>query len=253
MNHKKKSVRIGFIGTGTEVGKSYAACALARELRQQGKRTLALKPIESGVSLSGQPAHVSRAPRLVVDPTTSFPRLHDGQITDAESLMKAAGLGARSLYELADPVSPHLAARREGIEILIQGVAQWVDELVTESQAEYLVLETAGGALSPVHAAFDNLDLLQFAQVDVIVLVAPNRLGVLHDVAATLRCVEARGLVTDLVVLSDAHDRVATDASYSTNLQELQKVVIPRSTKNTPRVHGLAYRGSFNFWDALSS
>ena len=43
-------MRVVVLGTGTDVGKSFVTARLAAALHASGRRTLALKPIESGVA-----------------------------------------------------------------------------------------------------------------------------------------------------------------------------------------------------------
>jgi dethiobiotin synthetase len=118
-----------------------------------------------------------------------------------------------------DPVSPHLAARRVGASIDLVALATQATELRRE--AEGVVVELAGGLLTPLAAGALNVDLAQKLDPTRVVVVAPDRLGVLHDVGATLHASARLGLGVFGLVLSE----VATpDASSGTNATEVADI-----------------------------
>jgi dethiobiotin synthetase len=200
--HRK---RVVLLGTGTGVGKTYVSRQLALAWRRSGVATLALKPLESGY-----------------DP-------RNPESSDAAQLAEAAGAGAPPLYFWSDPVSPHLAARRNEQVIELRAVAEWVRGQEDKAfgadpvgTGGITLIESAGGVFSPLGAGFTNLDLALRLQPALIVLAAPDSLGVLHDVTATLRAMAP--LRPQILALS--HSR-APDASTGTNAAELENVVFP--------------------------
>src|SRR5690606_8031565 len=64
------------------------------------------------------------------------------------------------------------------------------------------------------------------------VLVAPDSLGVLHDVTATLLGLQQAGARPDLLVLSRARE---PDLSTGTNRRELEELIFPRLGEAAPR------------------
>lgn len=208
------------VGTGTDVGKTYVARQLARLYRARGGACLALKPIESGV-----------------DPAQRVAGRLSG---DAAALADAANAGAAPLYGLREPISPHLAARREQRAIDLEAVAAYVaaqeqnflsqleatasDAGATGSGAglpPLCLIESAGGLFSPISDELNNWDLARALAPDVIVLVAPDSLGVLHDIQATLRGIAP--VLPQLLVMSEARP---ADAATGTNLAEVERVVL---------------------------
>jgi dethiobiotin synthetase len=205
--------RIVVVGTGTGVGKTHAASALAAAAVATGRTALALKPIESGVGLD-----VSDADRLA-----SFGSFHVKQ----------------SLYALARPVSPHRAAWDQGLTIDLRAVVAWVDG---HPSADMLIVETAGGLLSPLAPPATNLDLTALLRPTSVVLVAMNRLGVLHEVAACLAALRSQApqLPTPFVLLQSL---AAPDVSSPTNPVDLLLLgptpnvcVLPYGPPNAPAV-----------------
>lgn len=194
--------RIVLLGTGTGVGKTYFGARLAESLLRQGFATLALKPIESGVAPDA------------------------GELTDAARLASASGRGAEHCYALPEPLSPHLAARRAGVSIDLARVASWVREHEeAQPHLDFTLVESAGGALSPVSEKATNFDLARALEPAIWVLVAPDALGVLHDVRATLLALEALGRRPDHVVLCQARP---LDTSSGTNAAELERLGVCR-------------------------
>jgi dethiobiotin synthetase len=89
----------------------------------------------------------------------------------------------------------------------------------------WLLLETAGGAFSPLSSRTTNRDLATILEPAIWVLVASDSLGVLHDVRATLTALDAVGRRPDFLVLSQARD---ADSSTGTNERELRRVGLPK-------------------------
>jgi 8-amino-7-oxononanoate synthase len=195
--------RVVLLGTGTGVGKTRVGAALARALRVRGQAVLGLKPVESGVS----PGSVGE---------------------DALGLATAAGhpVPPGALF-LREPLSPHLAAEREGVRLDVASLQEWVWREEASFRLAHpdgwLLVETAGGVFSPLAPSFTNFELgLSLGRARWI-LIAPDALGVLHELSATLEAMRARGRQPDLVVLSAARE---PDLSTGTNAHELRRLGI---------------------------
>lgn len=201
--------RMLVLGTGTEIGKTYTSCQMVGALGRAGHRVLALKPVESGIRESAT--------------------LGDWQQLGAQ------GLGPkRPLFALRAPVSPHLAARAEGQRIETPLIRAWIEDWERKETPDFTLIEAAGGAFSPLGDEETNADLLAALEWDLVVLVAPDRLGVLHDVRSCLlglaRSVPVRGAGVAVVpvhgvILSQGRGGVE-DASFGTNAAELDQMVL---------------------------
>src|SRR5215469_11918365 len=150
--------RIFFItGTDTGAGKTVLTVLLTRYLRLQGVNVAALKPICSG----------GRG--------------------DARKIFGASH-GVLSLDEINPwhfkaAIAPSLAARREGKKLKMAQVAAHARAM--QKRFEVLLIEGAGGLLSPLGDNFNSRDLM--LQLDAVpVIAAPNRLGVVNHVLLTL-------------------------------------------------------------------
>jgi len=204
--------RLIVLGCGTGVGKTHASSALLRGLTAATRATLGLKPIETGIATAlGAPPPESDAATLSRASSHPTARPHP-------------------LYSFREPISPHLAARRQGREVDIAAVSQWVsqceEELTTRiapHMAPYVLVETAGGVFSPVSQSATNFDLACALEPAIWILLAADALGVLHDVTATLEAMRTRGRAADHLVLSASR---APDASTGTNATELSMLRI---------------------------
>jgi dethiobiotin synthetase len=153
-----KHAMVFVTGTSTGVGKTVLTCLLTESLRASGSSVVALKPLCSG----------SRA--------------------DARKLRAAAGR-VLSLEEVNPwwfraSLTPWLAARLEGRRVQMKEVVERVRSI--QRRFDGVLVEGAGGLLSPLGDGFDARDLIVRLRPRILV-VAMNRLGVLNEVLLTLR------------------------------------------------------------------
>lgn len=192
------------LGTGTGIGKTFVTSALASALAvMTGARIAAIKPILTGEEEAGG---------------------DDASILSAASNVPVP----RPRYWFREPVSPHLAARHAGEVIDLAEVGRWVESV----DADWLLVETAGGVFSPVAPGVTNLDLAAHLRPDLTLLIARDGLGVLHDVSACLLALRSAdvGLPLPWVVLN----AVQQDPSTGTNAAELRDHVLPGLRFNVP-------------------
>lgn len=193
------------LGTGTGVGKTYASTVIMDLLVGHfAGVVMGLKPVESGVLDPNQSdaSHLGAHSRPVLAPEHAF--------------------------ALRAPLSPHLAAGLECQDISVEAIANWVRGRTSMSPSrpgstDWLLLETAGGAFSPLNPRETNATLAQALNPSLCVLVAPDRLGVLHDLSATLIALEKVSRRPDLILL-DTPDVI--DSSTGTNRKEIEQLKI---------------------------
>jgi dethiobiotin synthetase len=231
--------RLVIVGTGTGVGKTHVACTLLETRAELGFEAIGLKPIETGVV--GGAGEKTDQERLW-EASQAF---HVKQRTPPTFHVK------RALYTWPDPVSPHLAARRSGAQIDLTAVRHWA----LDHAAPLTILETAGGLFSPLGPSLTNFDLVRALAPAAVLLVAPDRLGVLHDLTATLGWASARGLTLSAVALSAPEH---PDASTGHNASELALLdiahpltVFPRAPTTAPESRAAA--GTILRWLEASS
>ena len=206
------------VGTGTGVGKTYVSVALVTAWRKLGVSAIGLKPVETGVE-PGREAE------------TDARRLKEAAGTDGGAGVEAEGglFHVKHPVETASPpgpphrfvppISPHLAARQAGTAIHLSALRAW-----TLAHPRPLLVETAGALFSPLSPSATNFDFVLALEPCQLLLVAADRLGVLHDLTVTLALMRARGRGPDAIVLSAP----APDTSTGTNAGELASLGIAR-------------------------
>lgn len=98
-----------------------------------------------------------------------------------------------------DPVSPHLAAEREGRRIRLDQVLEPI-----RSFEGTLVAEGAGGLLVPLAPDLMQTDLMKALELPAVV-VARDELGTINHTLLTLEALRARDIETKGVVLLGGH------------------------------------------------
>lgn len=168
--------KIFIAGTDTEVGKTFITQSLINALLHCDKQVFGLKPIASGAELiEGQWIN------------------EDGQkILDLSR--KSRGF-AQINYNEVNPlcfepaIAPHIAAAEANVELSISEL----NRLIQFPQSEYLLIEGAGGWLTPLNDTETYADWVEQKQLDVI-LVVGMKLGCLNHAMLTVRDIERRGL-----------------------------------------------------------
>ncbi len=188
-----KSARILFVtGTDTGVGKTVFAALATRSLRDQGFHVAALKPICSG-----------------------------GR-DDARQLHRAAGkvlsLAEVNPWHFRAALSPLLAARQEKQRLRLRTVVAHIRRIA--KRFEVVIVEGAGGLLSPLGEDFDSRDLIQALCAEAIV-VCPNRLGAVNQVRLVLEALPRPAASQARVVLVNPKQ---ANAASRTNLELLKRV-----------------------------
>jgi len=92
---------------------------------------------------------------------------------------------------LLDPLSPHIAATRAGVQIDIAAIVRSYQALA--AQADAVVVEGAGGFLVPLTDTQTGADLAMALALPVV-LVVGLRLGCLNHALLTAEAIRARGL-----------------------------------------------------------
>jgi dethiobiotin synthetase len=172
--------------TGTDVGKTHVTCALIRHWRRQGVAARALKPVISGFSMD--------------DLATDSHRILAAMETPAD----AASLTAISPWRYAAPLSPDVAAAREGRRIDPDELIRFCRAGIDAAQAP-LLIEGVGGTHVPIDRQVLVADWM--AALDIpVVLVAGSYLGTLSHSIASLEALAARRIKVAAVVISQSEN-----------------------------------------------
>jgi dethiobiotin synthetase len=176
-------------GTGTEVGKTVVAAAIARTLTAEGKQVAVFKPAVTGLDEAGEADH--------------------------ELLRRAAGSDQSdeeiAPYRYGPPASPHLAASMADEEIDPERLR--TAARAAAAGADAVVCEGVGGLLVPLAGRFYGSMreqgvppyLVRDLAVDLgypLVVVASSGLGTINHTLLTIESARAAGLEVAAVVLT---------------------------------------------------
>ena len=201
--------------TGTGVGKTWVASALARACVQRGTRVAAIKPIETGVD---------------PDPLDG---LELGRACGDESLASADGL-----YRAAPPLAPYAIEKHGGPAVgSLRTLAGRVREL--SKDAEYTIVEGAGGVLVPLDREHTIADLAAELELRTV-LVARNELGVLSYTLTAIEALRKREVAVGAIVLNRVDSDARGDISPSSNADVLSDYLPRIPIVAVPRVQSPA-------------
>jgi dethiobiotin synthetase len=164
-------------GTGTEVGKTVVAAAIARTAATEGRRVAVFKPCVTGLEAGGEPDH---------------------------ELLRRAGGSDQSDDEIAPyrygpAASPHLAAAMAGEEIEPRRLLDAA--LAAAADADFLVCEGVGGLLVPLAGEYLVRDLAADLGYPLAIAAAPG-LGTINHTLLTIEAAPTAGLEVASVVLT---------------------------------------------------
>lgn len=201
-------------GTDTGIGKTLVACALVRALCDEGLKVAVMKPVAAGAE---------RGP-------------HGLRNDDALALMAASNVDAP--YELVNPycfepaISPHIAAKEAKIDVDTGTIRQHFEQL--RSQADWIVVEGAGGWFAPISERQTMADLAWALSLPAVMVVG-LKLGCLNHAQLTRLAIESRGVVFGGWVASGVDRTMARSAE---NLSTLARVLGEPALDTLPYLHG---------------
>jgi dethiobiotin synthetase len=198
--------------SGTGIGKTFVTLRLIAELEASGRRGRALKPVASGFDAalpeSGDTGALLRAQRL--KPT-------------------AVNLDAVSPWRFAAPLSPDMAAAREGRAVPF-------DALVAHCRAagrsaDVTLIEGIGGIMVPLDGEHTVLDWIAALEAPAL-LVVGSYLGTLSHSLTAAAALRARGVTIAGLIVSESEVEPVPAAETAATLA---RFVAPAPVRVLPR------------------
>jgi dethiobiotin synthetase len=205
--------------TGTDIGKTFVARGLIGALRAGRREVAALKPVVSGFD----PAEAAGS--------------------DSGLLLAALGrpvtpqtIAKISPWRFAAPLAPDMAAARERRDLDIRELIRFCHAAIA-AEPGVLLIEGAGGLMSPVNAGHIMLDWMVALGLPVI-LVAGSYLGTISHTLTALDVLARRSLkVVALVVSETPGSSVRLDETCDTLARfasQHEVVALPRLASSAP-------------------
>lgn len=204
--------------TGTEIGKTVVSAALATQFALLGRPAQALKPVISGL-----------------------PEICDPE-SDAAVLLGAQGkpltpesVKAVSPWRFAAPLSPDMAAAREGRRIDTNELVVWCKAQIDAFDGLTLI-EGVGGAFVPLEREYLVADWMAALGCPSL-LVTGSYLGALSHTIATVEALATRGLAPLAIVISESSDAPASPEETAETLARylpMPVAILPRLAGSEP-------------------
>lgn len=193
-------------GNDTDVGKTYVGSLLVSALINAGYSCIPRKPIETGC------------------------KDEDGELIPGDATIyhyacnQKESLDLICPYRYKPPISPERAIRLAGETIAAKDV---FDSCIPKNEADFLLVEGAGGFYSPLCTDGLNADLAELFDGKVI-LVIKDRLGCINQTLLTMAAIAQSKLDTLAVVLNQyrKHEELAMD-NFEDLSNRLELPVIP--------------------------
>ena len=203
--------RIVIAGTDTGVGKTIFSAALVGALD-----ACYWKPVQSGLD----------------------------EETDTQTVARLSGVAPEQLlaeaWRLATPVSPHLAARIDGVEIDCA-------RLEPPHCDRDLVIETAGGVMTPLALGVPTADVLARWRLPVV-LVARTTLGTINHSLLTVEALRRRAIpILGVAFVGDANDDTQKTIATMGGVRALGR--LPRVAPLTQETLRAAFAAAFRLDD----
>ena len=204
--------------TGTDIGKTFVACGMIRELRARGRAVNALKPIVTG--FDAQAAHMSDTGRLLAAL---------GRAVTPDEIAQV------SPFRLREPLSPDMAARIEGASIDLEALNTLCGNAISRRK-DALIIEGIGGIMVPLDERHTVLDWMIEIGLPAI-LVAGSYVGTLSHTLSALDVLARHKLKVAAVVVSESPGSAATLADTADTIRRFAANVdvfaLPRLQEGT--------------------
>jgi dethiobiotin synthetase len=210
--------------TGTDIGKTFVSAGLIRHWRNAGREVAAIKPVVSGFD----PAAWQDS-----DPAVLLTAL--GRTPNLEEIARI------SPWRFRAPLSPHMAAKREGRAIAYAEVVEFCRRAMAERGKGALLVEGIGGVMVPLDDDHTVLDWMTVLRIP-IVLVTGSYVGTISHTLTALEVLARRNLDIAGVVVSESEGSAASLVDTVATLARFAGVI---EVLGVPRLSGAGEHPAF--------
>lgn len=202
-------------GSGTGVGKTFVAAALGNQLTGMGYSVDVRKPVISGFKETDTQSDSA----VLLESTGKIPTREEVE--------------AISPWRYRAPLSPHLAARAGGNAPTLVQVADFC-KIEKYPATDFLLVEGAGGVMSPLNETHTFLDLVAELGYPAIVVCGSYLGGISHALTAFL-ALESRAVPVAAAVVCEAENSAGL-ADTADSIRQFTGERFPLYT--VPRIQG---------------
>ncbi len=171
--------------SGTEIGKTFVTAALIYEFKRRGETVRALKPIVSGFDDN--------------DAQESDPGI---LLTALGETLSPAAIARIAPWRFTAPLSPDMAARREGRAIDFDALVAF-SRTAMKGQQNRLLIEGVGGVMVPLTTDQTVLDWIAALDDVSAVLVGGSYLGAISHTLTALNALNQSGVSVRAIVVNE--------------------------------------------------
>ena len=179
MNQKYKT-KIFVAGSDTNVGKTYITNNLLKYIVSHDYTVMPFKPVETGCKKIKN--------KLIPNDSKKF----------FLTLNKTINLDDINPYRFVEPISPNKAMILSKRRVFIKNYIEKVNDL---EKKDFLIVEGAGGLLSPISRDGLNIDLIKSLHAKVI-LVIEDKVGAINHTLLNLESLKKRGIELICIILN---------------------------------------------------
>ncbi len=171
----------------TDLGKTFLVENFCRNLHQKKIAVSAIKPISSGFD-------------------------DDDKNSDSAKILEALGLefsqenlNKTTPWRFVQSTSPHQAAKISGVEIDFLQVKNFCEQkiLAAKKSQQSLLIEAAGGLMTPINDEKTFLDLVQELQIPVLLITA-NYLGSISQTLCAAEVLKSKKICLEKIIINQA-------------------------------------------------
>ncbi|MGM0443909.1 MAG: dethiobiotin synthase [Fibrobacterota bacterium] len=213
------SMHAAVVAPDTDGGKTVVTAALFSHLCRRG-RAAVMKPLQTGADMQADPLH---APDLDV-------------IYSTAGITPPPAVSPHVSYLFGPACSPHLAAAKANTVIRKDKIRKDFNSLRHDN--DFVLVETAGGILSPVTETLTVRGLITYLSVPVI-MVIPNTLGAISQSLSALEAVRAADIPLLGVIskeISPCRSELEHEIIYD-NIRTIEKLGHIHITGHLPFCH----------------
>jgi len=211
--------------TGTDIGKTFVTAGLIRHLRHAGEKVDAFKPVVSGFDI---------ATAALSDPGVLLGALEEPMTEEA--------LNRLSPWRFAAPLSPDMAAAREGRSLDFDAIVAACKKRIAQTEGTVFI-EGVGGVMVPLDETHTVLDWMKALDLPLIV-VTGSYLGTISHTLTAMECLKNKGLRVKALVINDSGDGAVpleeTKAALARFLPDVTLAVISRVKRPTDAADNFA-------------
>lgn len=156
--------KIFIIGTDTDVGKTYVSTNLIKAYESQNIKSICLKPVASGKSKKSD----------LCEDVKSIAQAYNYKFSPHEI----------NLISFKEAIAPHIAAAKSNTNISLENLESFITNNYCKD-LKMLLVEGAGGLLTPYSNQITQFDLIKALQIPVL-LVSSIKVGCINHTLLTI-------------------------------------------------------------------